>query len=136
MKNLIFIVANLSFVDQNFKTNQKMKKIKLLFAAFTLVMLFTGASFAQNTNENSYKGKAQGLLHSCIQEAHQAGYIVNSYVTYDNSSCLNAVTVHFYGTPNCPPNSICPQVIYPIGSVTFDCNGEAVVINCESGSTL
>lgn len=58
-----------------------MKKIKLLFAAFTLVMLFTGVSVAQNTNDNSFTGKAKGILHSCIQQAHQAGYVVNSSVT-------------------------------------------------------
>lgn len=111
-----------------------MKKIKLLFTVSLFVILFAGSVSAQSTNDNYYTGRATGLLHECLAEAHQEGWIVNSYVVHDESSCLNSVTVYFYGTPNCPPNRFCIQVIKPIGSVTFDCNGEAVVINCENAT--
>lgn len=113
-----------------------MKKIKQIVFAGLFTLLFTGAAMAQPSNDGYYTGQATAALNDCIAQAHKAGQNVNSYVVYENESCLNNTTVYFYGTPQCPPNMICIQVIYPIGSVTFDCNGNIVVINCESGATF
>lgn len=109
-----------------------MKTIKVIFLGVFLMFL-SNSSFAQASNDGYYTGKAKAALNDCLTEAHKANQEVNSYVVHDDGSCLNSVTVHFYGTPHCPPNMICIQVIYPIGSVTFDCYGNIVVINCENG---
>lgn len=113
-----------------------MKTSKLIFLASFFSLLFTSASFAQASNDGYYTGRATAALQDCLAQAHQSGQEVHSYVVRDNSSCLNSVTVHFYGTPHCPPNMVCIQVIYPIGSITFDCYGNIVVTNCENGSEL
>jgi hypothetical protein len=106
-----------------------MKKIKQIVIAGLFTLLFTGSAVAQS-NDGYYTGKATAALNSCIKEARQAGQVVNSSVTHEDESCLNNVTVHFWGTPNCPPNMVCIMIVYPIGSVTFDCHGNIVVVNC------
>jgi hypothetical protein len=111
-----------------------MKKIKFLFLGSILMLLFANASFAQSSNEGYYTGKATATLNSCLAEARQSGLIVNSFVITDETSCTT--TVEFYGRINCPGNMLCPQVIYPVGSVTFDCNGNVVSSNCGNVVTL
>jgi hypothetical protein len=95
--------------------------ITLLFASF----VFSGLHAQSN---QSLVAQARGLAHDCIQP-YESDYEVNGFVTF-TGTCPDggqSYRVDFYAAPRCPGNMLCPQFLIAIGSVEYDCEGNATV---------
>ena len=119
-----------------------MKNIILIFS-----LIFSTAVFAGNTEP------VNGDQPATVENAPTMSNGIGAAMSAIRTSCPNATgklqyneTVvsscfaggfitqyNFYKTPNCPPNQPCIQIIELIGSVTVDCEGNVIGVNCTGG---
>lgn len=115
-----------------------MKKILLVFLA---IVGFSFASNAQNMEQRAIN-KAEAAAKKCVNElsfpngldfvSTATVYQVCDYSTPNPNYFGYVVTVN--GSPKCAPNTICPQVIYPIATVYVSCSGEVTEVQCGTVS--
>ena len=108
---------------------------------FLAALMITTVSFAGNgTEEPTVKestsspapdagiGVAIGAIRSNCDIQGEIQYSVSVVSSCFVDGFVRRVT--FYQLPNCPPNQPCIQVIYPLGSVTLDCDNNVVSVDC------
>ncbi|MFT6922768.1 MAG: hypothetical protein ACJA1C_001774 [Crocinitomicaceae bacterium] len=81
------------------------------------------------SSENAGLLRAMGAIKSSCPNAQ--GNL--SYSVEVVSACFvdGFITkVHFWSTPNCPPNMICPQYVIEVGTVTLGCGNEVMSVEC------
>lgn len=109
---------------------------KLILGAIA-VLAISFSSTAQDFEQRAMQ-KAEAASRDCARNLDLPnGYELHSsavpYVACDyrtgNPNQLGYV-VQVWATPNCPPNMICIQVVYPVATVYVDCGGEVVEVIC------
>ena len=85
------------------------------------------------SSENAGILRAMGAIRSACPNAQ--GNL--SYSVEIVSACFvdGFITrVHFWSSPNCPPNTICPQYVIEVGTVTLGCGNEVMGVECGSST--
>ena len=105
--------------------------MKKLVLAVALLALSAAPSFAGGDNQTL--AVAKQAVNECIQNAKQAGYDVHGAVETTAICIVSGELKHveFWGTPKCAPNMYCTQVIVPVATVDFGCEGEVVGTTCN-----
>ncbi len=111
---------------------------KIILGAIAVVAI-SFSSMAQDM-ENRARHKAEAASRDCARDLGLPnGYELHSsaepYMACDyrtgNPNQLGYV-VQVWATPNCPPNMLCIQIVYPVATVYVDCGGEVVEVICSS----
>lgn len=111
--------------------------MKKLFA-ITILTLFAFVVSAQGPGETRALNKAEAAARQCL---NQMNYPNN--LTLHSSATVSTICdyihpnpqyfgyrVTVWGTPNCPPNQYCIQIIYPIATVEVSCTGQVTNVQC------
>jgi hypothetical protein len=116
--------------------------MKKLILGLIAVVAITFASNAQNIEQRAIN-KAEAAARECVREldfpnglnfvSNATAYQVCDYMT-PNPNYFGYV-VQVSGTPRCAPNTLCPQVIYPIATVYVSCSGQVTEVICGGGLT-
>ncbi len=113
---------------------------KLIFILVALVG-FSFASNAQNQEQRAIN-KAEAAAKKCVNELNfpnglefvssASVYQICDYTTPNPNYFGYTVTVN--GKPKCAPNTVCPQVIYPVATVYVSCSGEVTDVICGTAT--
>lgn len=111
-----------------------MKKISML-----LTILFVAALFAiaNEKNENLINETSDAYLIAQaeieLSNCHEEAGVIKAFVRDGYEKCENGQrtkVVTLWSSIPCPPGSVCTADIDYIGSVTFDCNGMVIEVEC------
>ncbi len=108
-----------------------MKKI----VSILFVVLFSALTFTKvnaQSNDQALIGKARAAAHDCLQP-YESNFEITAGVQV-GASCENGgneKTVIFAAGPRCTGNGPCPLFLIFVASVSFDCNGDVVAVNCN-----
>lgn len=108
-----------------------MKKIQTIVLLMFLTLAVNFAN-AQSNNQAALIGKAKGAAHTCLSNAHEAGFEFKGQVETAGICYVSGfiTKVTFYKVPKCHQEP-CPRPIaVPVAEVTFGCNGEVINVSC------
>ncbi|MBL4625363.1 MAG: hypothetical protein JKY42_09530 [Flavobacteriales bacterium] len=104
--------------------------MKRILTTAILTLCIGVFAFAQSgNNDGQIIGKAKSAIKSsCPDTTGKLQASVNVISACFFEGFITEVT--FYKTPNCPPNQLCIQVIYTVGTVTLDCDNNVIGVSC------
>ncbi|MES2587952.1 MAG: hypothetical protein V4622_03160 [Bacteroidota bacterium] len=115
-----------------------MKRVLLVIIA---LVGFSFASNAQNQEQRAIN-KAEAAAKKCVNEldfpnglefvSSATVYQICDYTTPNPNYFGYVVNVN--GKQKCAPNTLCPQVIYPIATVYVSCSGEVTEVICGTAT--
>lgn len=107
-----------------------------------LAVMFTSAiSFAGNDNPTVQKSN-DPLINKAVAAIKSACPNANGQLNYSTktvSSCFAGgfiTEVNFWKSSKCPGNKPCIQTVEVVGTVTLDCEGNVISVNCGAGSEI
>lgn len=114
--------------------------MKKLFLAMAMAMT-TALSFASNENptvevangnDPSINKATAAIKANCPNAQGQLSYSTEVVSACFVDGFITKVT--FWSTPNCPPNQICIQIVELVGTVTLDCEGNVMSVECGAAA--